>query len=108
MKIRAFAVTPRMQETAARALALVRKHRLASEKLDEAILVGVCDGMNISAGDAIAMYEFFDNAGYMETGTAPHLKADDMEAIVANLYGGTNGIQWCARVVRQIRKDAEK
>jgi hypothetical protein len=106
MKPRAYATTPQMRETAARALAMVRKHRFASDQIDDAIMAGIADGMDVTPGDALAMHQYFETAGFLETGAAPPLSMHDLDSIVASLYGGTNGLHWCARVARQIRKDS--
>ena len=106
MTPRAYATTPQMRDTAARALAMVRKHGFASEQIDDAILAGVADGMDVMPADAVALHEYFDRAGFMATGAAPPLSMHDFDSIVASLYGGTNGIHWCARVAHQIRKES--
>lgn len=102
---RAYATTPAMQATAKRALSVVRRERLESEDIDNAIIVGVADGMDITPRDVMEMYEFFDKSGYLEAGAVPPLATTTPATIVANLYGGTNGLQWCSRIARQIEKE---
>lgn len=102
---RAYATTPQMQAAASKALAIVRRVGLASEEIDNAIITGVADGMDVTPRDVASIYEYFERAGYLETGAVPPPSNGNIEAIVANLYGGSNGLQWSARIIRQIEKE---
>lgn len=100
-----YATTPRMRECAARALALVKRARIESPLIDDALLLGVADGLDISKDDALDMYAFFKMTGMITAGCVPRLTSADNESIVGGLYGGTNGVHWVVRVVREIESN---
>ena len=103
-----YATTPRMRECAARALSVVKRELVDSPLIDDALMLGVADGLDISKEDAVAMHGFFAMTGMLDSGCAPRLNVKDNESIVASLYGGTNGIHWVARVVREIKENEQR
>jgi hypothetical protein len=97
-----------MRDAASRALVFVRRANISSPEIDDAIITGVADGCDITTRDVLAMHEWFARQGMLNTMTAPTLSGADKRSIVASLYGGTNGVRWCARVVAQIRENSER
>lgn len=99
-----FVTTASMRATAIESLAAVHRHSISSPAIDEAILIGIADGMDVTLRDAADIHAFFEMIGAVGIGAAPKMNISDSKTIVAGLYGGTFGLRWCARIIEKQKK----